>query len=148
MTAPLDKLHDFYQPPPPAWIPQTIGWYVLFVCAGVLILWIGMHLIRKWFANRYRRAALRELAFLPPDQFSGLLKQAALAAWPRDKVASLSGDAWLNFLSETAGNRDFHCAPGNRIEEVALRPTALPVEDEQELRRLAAEWIRRHRVQI
>lgn len=147
MTAPLDKLHDFYQPPPPAWTPQTIGWYAVFAIAGLLVLWMAIHFIRKWFARGYRREALRELALSPPNQFSTLLKRTALAAWPREKVASLNGAAWLDFLDRSVSGSLFQRAPGNCIEEIALRNITLSVEDEQELRRLAAEWIRRHRVQ-
>ena len=40
MNGPLNKLHDFYQPPPPAWTPQTAGWYVVFSVIGLLILWL------------------------------------------------------------------------------------------------------------
>jgi uncharacterized protein DUF4381 len=47
MPAPLDKLHDFYQPPQPAWIPQTAGWYVVFAIAGLLIVWAIIHAIRR-----------------------------------------------------------------------------------------------------
>lgn len=147
MTASLDKLHDFYQPPPPAWTPQTAGWYVVFAIAGLFVLWMAIHFARKWFANRYRREALRELALLPTDQFSTLLKRTALVAWPRQTVASLSGAAWLEFLNKDVGGDMFERGPGNCIEEIALRPTLLSSEDEQELRRLAADWIRRHRVQ-
>lgn len=147
MTAPLDKLHDFYQPPAPAWTPQTAAWHVVFAVAALLVLWLVIHFVRRRYAGRYRRAALRELALLPAEEFSTLLKRTALAAWPREEVASLSGDAWLDFLNKSAGSEAFHQAPGNRIEEIALRPAALSSEDERELRRLAAEWIRRHRVQ-
>lgn len=145
--SPLDKLHDFYQPAPPAWIPQTIGWYVLFAIAGFFAAWMIIRSIHRWSSNRYRREALRELALLPVDQLSDLLKRTALAAWPRDRVASLSGGEWLTFLSETGGNSVFNQAPGNGIEEIALRPYLLSDADQQQLRAVAAEWIRRHRVQ-
>ena len=147
MRAPLDNLHDFYQPPPPSWAPQTIGWYTVFAIAGVLALWMLVHLARKWFANRYRREALRELATVPPDQFSALLKRTALAAWPREKVASLSGEPWLKFLDESSGGDLFHRAPADRIEELALQSERLSSEDEVALRQATATWIRRHRVQ-
>jgi hypothetical protein len=147
MSAPLDKLHDFYQPPPPAWTPQTAGWYVLFVIAGLLVIWAAVHLIRKWFANRYRREALRELVLLQPSEFSELLKRTALAAWPRETAASLSGDAWLRFLDEAYDDQAFHHSPANRIEELALRPETLSTEDELSLRETVAAWIRGHRVQ-
>jgi hypothetical protein len=148
-TAPntaLDKLHDYYQPAPPAWTPQTIGWYVLFGIVALLLLWFAIHTARRWLANRYRREAARELVLATPDQFSALLKRTALAAWPREKVASLNGDAWLRFLGDAAATDSFQSAPGNQIEELALCGKATPVEDEQALRTIAAEWIRRHRV--
>jgi Domain of unknown function (DUF4381) len=148
MNAPLDKLHDFYRPAPPAWTPQTVGWYVVFAIVGLLILWMIVRSVRRWLRNRYRREALRELALLQPDQFTTLLKRTALTAWPREKVASLSGDRWLQFLSESSNSDEFHREPGNRIEEIALRSETLSSHDGQELRRIAAEWIRRHRVQV
>lgn len=147
MRAPLDKLHDFYQPPPPAWTPQTAGWYLLFAIAGLLVTWSAVHLGRKWFADRYRREALRELSLLDPNEFSALLKRTALAAWPRERVASLSGAAWLEFLNKAADDEVFRHSPADRIEDLALRPETLSSEDEQTLRDAVAVWIRRHRVQ-
>jgi hypothetical protein len=110
-------------------------------------LWFAIQAIRRWRANRYRREALRELALAGPDQFSALLKRTALAAWPRGKVASLTGNAWLKFLSDAGATESFQSAPGNRIEELAFRAGPASVEDEQTLRAAVAEWIRRHRVQ-
>jgi Domain of unknown function (DUF4381) len=148
VTSPLDGLHDFYEPPPPSWMPQTIGWYVVFVLLALAAIWCAIRVVRHWFANRYRREALRELATLAPDQFSTLLKRVALAAWPRERVASLNGEAWLAFLNETSGKDAFRQAPGNRIEELALRPaTTLSADDMQRLRQIAADWIRGHHVQ-
>ena len=148
MSAPLDKLHDFYQPVPPAWTPQTIGWYILFALIGLLAIWTTVYLFRKWLTNRYRREALHELVHLPPQQFSELLKRTALTAWPREKVASLNGSAWLEFLNQSAGSSLFHTAPANRIEELAFESVSLSSEDEQSLRQAVATWIRRHHVQV
>ncbi|HMH14667.1 MAG TPA: DUF4381 domain-containing protein [Edaphobacter sp.] len=143
----LAKLHDYYQPVQPSWIPQTIGWYVLFAICALLFFWFSIHAIRRWLTNRYRREALRELATTTPAQFSALLKRTALAAWPREKVASLSGDAWLQFLGDVAATESFRSPPGNRIEELAFSGGTTSREDEQALRTIATEWIRRHRVQ-
>jgi hypothetical protein len=128
-------------------MPQTIGWYVVFALIAAAIIWTAVHFIRKWFANRYRREALRELPLLPPEQISALLKRTALAAWPREKVASLSGDAWLQFLNTSAGEDLFRDVPASRIEELALRSSSLSSEEEQAVRHVAATWIRRYRVQ-
>src|SRR6202012_5857465 len=133
-------MHDFYQPAPPAWTPRTVGWYVLFAIVGLLMIWLTFRATRRWIANRYRREALRELPATAPDGLSALLKRAALATWPREKVASLNGDDWINFLSATSGDDAFRQAPGNRIEEIALRPEAVSTEDSQTLQEIAANW--------
>jgi hypothetical protein len=147
MSGPLDKLHDFYQPPPPSWRPQTIGWYVVFAVLGVLLVGVVVHFVRKWIANSYRRDALRELECVPADGISALLKRAALCVWPRETVAPLSGDAWLSFLNETGRDDSFQRSPGNQIERIALTSSKLSSEEENTLRTIAGHWIRRHRVQ-
>lgn len=146
MSAPLDTLHDFYQPPPPAWTPQTVGWYVIFALLAVLLLWLAVRCARRWKANAYRREALREVEQVPMEELSALLKRTALAAWPREKVAPLSGAVWLQFLSETTEARLFDSAPANRVEEIAIRTVTLSDTETEQIRRAAAEWIRRHRV--
>jgi hypothetical protein len=145
MTAPLDKLHDFYQPPPPSWMPQTIGWYVVFAIAALLLAWLVVHVLRRWIADRYRREALRELVSTNPEHLSELLKRTALSAWPREKVAALSGEAWLTFLDDSSCSDVFQYAPANRLEELALSPAPLSSEDEAALRRAAATWINQHK---
>jgi hypothetical protein len=60
-------------------MPQTIGWYIVFALAAAAVIWMAVHSVRKWFANRYRRDALRELPLLPPEQISALLKRTASA---------------------------------------------------------------------
>jgi hypothetical protein len=128
-------------------MPQTIGWYAVFALAVLVVLGLGIRYTRLRFINRYRRTALRELALVHTDELSALLKRTALAAWPREKVASLNGESWLAFLNASAPVKLFASAPSNAIEELTLRPAPISGEDERELRRVAGEWIRRHRVQ-
>jgi Domain of unknown function (DUF4381) len=150
MTAPpadLSKLHDFYYPPPISWKPQTIGWYTLFAVLALALMWFAYHAVRRWHHNRYRRLALKELPNTPPELLSALLKRTALAAWPRDTIASLTGSRWLAFLTRTSSLDSFQHLPGSHIEEIALSPTPRSPDEERRLRDLAAKWIRRHRVQ-
>ena len=145
MRAPLENLHDFYQPPPPSWRPQTIGWYVVFAIAALMLVWLAVHLFRRWRENRYRREALRELAQVDATELSALLKRTALSVWPREDVASLSGAAWLKFLGSSVHKPLFENAPANRIEEIAFSATSLSDEDESALRNAAGSWIRQHK---
>lgn len=146
MTAPLDKLHGFYEPSPPPWTPQTVAWYCVFALAAIAAAWALVWLIRKRIRNRYRGEALHALETTRADGFSALLKRTALSAWPRDEVASLSGTAWLQFLEHAMSGSGFLVSPGNRVEAIAFGVANISAEDEAALRQLTARWIRRHRV--
>ena len=143
-TADLSKLHDFYQPALPSWMPQTLGWQILFALFCILAIWFIARAVARWLSNRYRREALAQLQTVPVDQFSALLKRAAMVSWPRAQVASLSGNAWLNFLSASSGIEAFKSAPGNLIEDAAITQQPVSAEAEQQLRHLASEWVKTH----
>jgi hypothetical protein len=142
----VGKLHDFYQPSPPSWIPQTIGWYIVFALTILLLAWVAWRAWAGWRRNRYRREALRELERVNTSTIPALLKRTALAAWPREKVASLSGDPWLRFLEAHGRNNSFLEGPGRLLLDLAYRGASLTSEEERALRELAGEWIRRHHV--
>jgi MYXO-CTERM domain-containing protein len=105
--ASLDHLRDIVVPEPAPFWPPTTGWVCLL---GVLALAAVMGL--AWWRRRhhllaYRRQALEELARLRQDgptaaEVSRLLKRVALATAPRDAVAGLSGDRWVEWLGATA----------------------------------------------
>jgi hypothetical protein len=140
----LDQLHDFYQPPPPAWMPQTVGSCVIFGLLLLLAAWSAWRIWARWRVNRYRRAALRELDNSEVAAVPALLKRTALAAWPRDEVASLSGQAWIEFLESHGGL--FTKDTGRLLLDLDYQGTVPQPEDEQAIRQAASEWIRRHRV--
>jgi len=112
----MNELVDIVTPSPPSWMPQTAGWLVLGVLLLAAMLWLSWRFLRRWHANRFRRTALRELAVLQrmldgaPGQritvllaLAELLKRLALAEWPRQTVAALTGPAWCEFLQSRAG---------------------------------------------
>jgi hypothetical protein len=142
----LSGLHDFVQPQPPSWAPQTIGWYVVIAVLAVLAVFLMIRAIRHWWRNRYRREAIREIRTAPLAQLSEILKRAALVTWPRERVARLTGKSWSDFLAESSGIGDFRIAPGNDIETASISGATLKESDEQRLRRLAREWVKKHRV--
>ncbi|WP_454710681.1 DUF4381 domain-containing protein [Cupriavidus nantongensis] len=139
--ATLATLADLAMPPPPSWMPQTIGWAI---AAGVLVValaWAGWRAWRRYCANRYRREALAALAALPLDpdparraaalrEMAALLKRTALAAWPRAQVASLAGGGWAEFLRAHAG----------RAQEVAPQLAALVQDAEYRDDAALAQW--------
>lgn len=145
-SSPLEKLHPFYQPPPPPWTPQTISWYVLFGLLAVLLAWAVWRVVAHWRRNRYRREALRELEHISTSAIPALLKRTALAAWPRDQVASLSGESWIRFLEAHEGEGAFTHSPGRLFLDLEYRTAHHSFSDQLALRQIASDWIRRHRV--
>src|SRR5262245_43819712 len=102
---PLAGLVDIPLPPPVSLWPQTTASRVAIALAAAGLVAATWWLIRWWRATRYRRAALAELDAIasdmdrPPAQSAAalalLLRRTALAAFPREEVAELSGPPWL-----------------------------------------------------
>ena len=160
-AAALKQLADIAIPPEIRFVPQTWGWAALLVVvlallAAALLVWR-----RRREANRYRREALVELQrieanvaddrrrreavlALPP-----LVKRVALAAWPREAVASLSGAQWVDFLQHNAGPKPFPDFAARLFEEVEYQEGAgTPFDREDAAAFVAAtrSWIEGHRV--
>ncbi len=159
-NAELQNLHEIILPDPVSWIPQTIGWYVVF---GLILLVAGWWIygrIRRFRKNRYRRLALAELAVIEQElqrpekrakalaEIPVLLKGTALSAFPRSEVAALSDERWLSFLDKTMGGRDFTEGEGLLLPELAYTPvqriTQLSDERIGNLLQLVRRWIKRH----
>lgn len=134
----LDNLRDIVVPePPPLWPPAPEVWLLLaVVIAAVAILLYQRRRQRR--ANAYRRAGLALLHQAGTvHDVSVILKRVALAAFPREQVASLYGEAWAAFLGQTCRRRDF-----SPLVQVTPDTPA-----DKKARRLAVTWIRHHRVQ-
>ena len=87
-----EAMHGLILPPPVSFWPGTPAWFVLFAVLAVLSLWLAWRAWRRWRANGYRREALRAVrAARRPAEIAAILKRTALAAWPREAVAGLSG---------------------------------------------------------
>ncbi|MDL2402681.1 DUF4381 domain-containing protein [Rhizobium mayense] len=157
----LRSLHDIAMPTPVSWTPQTWGWMVLglILLAGLMIaflLWL-----RHYRANAYRREARRilegiEIRIRNPEtrqdaiqELAGLLKRTALAAWPRDEVASLSGAAWVRFLDDHAEGGAGHKL-ARLLDDAEYRngsdTDGLPQNDGDDIAAAARRWIERHYV--
>ena len=150
----LDRLHDIALPPPVSWWPPAPGWYIVgaavLVLAGVAV-WV---LVARWWKNRYRRAALRELddiAAAPNspiglDRVADLVKRVALAAYPREQVASLNGEPWLEFLDASGQTDGFTCGPGRVLGGTLYSLDLLFKHDVPDpLVTTVRHWIRHHR---
>jgi hypothetical protein len=122
--------------PPPYWPPAPGVWVALgiVVAIALLVRW-RLSVIRR--RNAYRKAGLALLGDVRTSyDVSVVLKRVALAAFPREQVASLYGDDWVAFLHKTCPRSYFS----------AMVPSDASASSSDELVELAEIWIRHHRV--
>jgi hypothetical protein len=158
----LDRLHDIVLPSTAPWWPPAPGWYWILGFAVIVVLTFAFRFFFYWQRNCYRREALSELAQLDamlgdPAQsaaavitFAELLKRAALSAWPRESVASLTGSAWFVFLDRAGHTKSFSEGLGASLEQAAYDQRLADGMSEAQLRELAAlvrGWLKHHRVE-
>jgi hypothetical protein len=140
----LDELVLPAEPDAISMVPQTAGWLVLGALLIMAVGWMSWRFVSRYRANAYRRAALMALADAGenPAAIGLVLRQTALAAYPRTQVAGLFGEDWLRFLDRTAGDSKarFLRGPGQALNAV-YDPAAPPSAD---LPALARDWVKHH----
>ncbi len=116
------ELRDIHLPPDPSWWPPAPGWWLLAALILVGLLVCTFWLLRIWRARRWRRRLRAQLegiaaAYREHDdaarlsaELSGLLRRASLLIDTR--AASLTGEAWLDFLDAHGSGEGFRYGPG------------------------------------
>lgn len=151
----LQALRAYRLPDPVAWWPPAPGWWMLAILMLAVIagaLWLLFERRRRLAAakqaqqelNRLRHdLALRKDTVSFVRRLSVLLRRYALARFPRDDVAALTGEDWLVFLDAQGGNGRFLNGPGRHLADAPYRAGAdVPAE---QLAALVEDWIRCNR---
>jgi len=145
--ASLQNLCDIADlPSTPLW-PLAAGWYLLAAILFISAVGATIKAFSLYRRNTYRRHALAELANLPDSAESmlltaELLKRTALATYPREQVANLTGEPWLTWLSESGG---FSVANdvAETLSQTIYKNTG--ATDSNALLDFAEKWIRQHK---
>ena len=164
----MELLNGISMPAPVPMFPQTAGWIILFIWSLGIAILAGCHCYSKYQSNAYRRAAHKRLIQITVAPTVGvsndlnrgyaiavLLKQTALAAYPRSQVASLHGTRWADFLRHSSNNDPQVCAAADRLAIMAYRKDITTVEGldnkssgpsdiDHALIGAAAQWIKIH----
>lgn len=105
------QLHDLQLPEAIQWWPPAPGWWLLaalIICLGIGVYFALRPTLQRW---RFRRLLTRELAEIRRrhtknkspattiEHCANLLKRACLSHFPRQDVAGLTGQSWLDFLN-------------------------------------------------
>lgn len=153
---PLAGLIDIPLPQEASLWPQTWPLRIAIVLIVALAVWGIWRFVHRYRANRYRREALSELDRMrqtpdaAPDrlaaQLSLLVRRTALAVFPRETVAPLTGTAWLAFLDRSYGGEEFSRGVGRWLVSAPYQQTAPGRHELNALRSLVDRWIRVHHV--
>lgn len=154
MNDPLElPLKDIHLPADVSWWPPAPGWWILL---GMILLAVAFYFWWRQRQQRINRSAItlarQELELLQNQyqkhkdgrQFvadlSVLLRRLSISAFPRQESASLTGDAWLEFLDASLGDDSFSTGPGRILLEAPYRPE-VNVEELEPLIAICREWI-------
>lgn len=148
----MNELRGIHLPPDPSLWPPAPGWWIVALLAGV-ILWRALVVARRVLNRaRRRRKALAALASIharvnaDPDatlcaDLSVLLRRLAIGRFPREQVAALTGQPWLQFLERSCDGDAAFIRAGQALLEAPYRQ-AVNV-DVDTLVRLSGVWIRK-----
>lgn len=154
VASPLAELRPIHAAAPPGLWPPAPGWWLLTV-----LLLAVLAAAAAWGWRRYRRYRLRchvlnEIKRITNGysteetsellaEIGALLRRIALRRYPAERVASLTGSDWLQFLDSTGGGGAFSNGVGQVLERGPYSPRVetVPVD---ELLVLVRRWAKQN----
>ncbi len=128
-------LKDIHLPSTISWWPLAPGWWIVFgFIVLIALLWRFRRQIRAIFAPSLRSIALKQLDVIATDsrlttrdkvqRISQLLRQSAISSSPREQVAGLAGEQWLQFLDNNNPQKPFSSGVGRSLMDAPYRQDA------------------------
>ncbi|MBN2647503.1 MAG: DUF4381 domain-containing protein [Thiotrichales bacterium] len=148
----LAQLHDIQLPEPIGWWPLAFAWWILLLSLTSILLGSIWYVREQRRRNAYRRQALQKLQHIMAQesadstkiqQMNHLLKQVAITAYGRKRVAGLHQSEWFTFLQTNA-----HYIPQPPSLSAGLEQAYGPPHADAEQRNLwhhySERWIKGH----
>ena len=146
----LLQLQDIQPPPePPWWLLAPVYWSVIGSFAAIAVCtWV---ILRYRKANRLASLAERALKHISATyrrdqdsrnlaiELSKWLKQVSILAFPAQRLESLSGERWLEFLDDSIGNNSFSHGDGQVFGTMVYSKQVRP--DADQLLALCNQWL-------
>lgn len=144
-------LHDVHLPEAIGFFPLATGWWITMVLIPVL-LWISYRIYKYLTQKTALKTAEKLLIALKQDktkteaqmltEISALLRRVAISLAPRTECASLTGQAWLEYLDKTLKDKSFSQGVGQCLGDLIYRRTTPTNVDIAELINLVERWLK------
>ena len=151
---PLSNLRDIHLPEPVSAWPPAPGWWILTVLLISLTAWLSWKLWKKYQQKHLYRISNLSMNQLQEEfadhqnshllirQYSSLLRRIALAQFPRQQVASLTGTSWLEFLDRSASTNLFNAELGQLLINSPYQKPDNNISQLDELTEAIQLWIK------
>ena len=151
----LDKIVETQAPTAISWLPQTLGWQIIFLCAVIYLLLKSYGAYKSYKKNAYRRDALKWLSQLESantenlyQQLPLLLRKTALIGFNRADITQLDGEKWERWLDSQCKETSFNNHCPTLLYQLSYSPNVNLTEEKlQVLVSQIALWIKYHRRQ-
>ncbi len=116
MQAQQLSLRDIHLPDTLGWWPPAIGWWILVLLIPLFcwaIIWLVKRLTRKTALKMAKKIVqkIKQDSTLDNKQklleISALIRRVAISISPRSETASLTGQAWLEYLDSSVKGSPF-----------------------------------------
>ena len=155
-NATYNSIGKLIEPEPIAYSFNTPGWYLVLGLLLVTVLFVAIFQYRKYYKNKYRRDALKQIRSFARQKnglvynINKLLKSMAIRLFGRRKVASLNGTEWFAFLQSTMKTKViFKESSFDEFSKALYNSNhKLNENKKNELIEFAVLWVKNHHVNV
>ncbi len=149
--APQLDLKDIHLPDAINWWPPAIGWWLLVIFIPLLCLslfWLYKRLTRKTAIKTAKKLILKIKQNTETDdkhkltELSELIRRVAISLSPRSETASLTGQAWLEYLDKSVSGTPFSQGAGKVLATAQYQKTPTAGIDIPSLINVCEDWLK------
>lgn len=143
-------LKDIHLPEAINWWPPALGWWLLPVAC--LLILFALHAIYRRMTRKtainHAQKLFKQLRRNPGETLdtlttlSALLRRTAISTTARSEVASLRGQAWLEYLDRNLPDTPFSQGVGRCLADAHYRKTEPDTVDLDALLNLCERWLK------
>ena len=146
------QLHDIHLPTNPDIWPLALGWWLLLALILIAAVYLILKISKFLRIKRHKQLLINEYKSLETKlvespnknlitETNVLLRRLALAYYPNQNIASLTGSNWLDFLDVSGKTQDFSRGAGRILIDAPYRADELENYNGDEFIPLVRKWV-------